>query len=146
MAWTYSGDPRNSKLDEVRFLIADTDQNKAWTLLDGEIQYAVSLYPGSVLLAAAICAESIIAKLKGTVGDKKVGPLSLTYSQQTLQFYQQTALNLRRRADLGVGVWIGGTSKSGKQTRDDDDDLVQLKHKIDSLMHTSTETDSGSES
>lgn len=41
MAWSYSGNPQNSKLDECRFLLGDTDAKKP-ILQDEEIMYIIS--------------------------------------------------------------------------------------------------------
>ena len=131
MAWTYSGDPGASALDEIRFLIADTDSTKLWTLQDGEIQYAVRKWPSNVYLAAAVCAETIMANMKGTVADKSVGDLSITYNAASIQFYKETASRLRQRAALAsVKPWAGGTSISEKETNDADADRIQPAAKI----------------
>ncbi len=45
MSWTYSGNPTASALDEVRFLITDTDQTKPYTLSNEEINYALMCLP-----------------------------------------------------------------------------------------------------
>lgn len=126
MSWTYSGDPRASALDEVRFRIGDTDQTQRWTLQDAEIQYAIGLYPKNKYLAMAVCAESILAKLKSTVADKKVGDLSITYNTSMLQEYQSRAYQLRQLANLaGVPVYAGGQSRAEKATEAADTDRVQ---------------------
>lgn len=41
MAWTYSGDPSTTDVDEYRFHIGDTDAEEP-ILQDGEIQYIVA--------------------------------------------------------------------------------------------------------
>jgi hypothetical protein len=139
--WSYSGDPRKSPLDEVRFLIGDTDEKKPWTLLDGEINYALSLYSsnppvvGKNLLAAANCAESVLAKLKSVVSSKSVGDLHISYlNPQTLTMYQETAYRLRQRANLvGVPMYVGGQSVAEKLSTYSDPDRVQIAVKIDGM-------------
>ena len=136
MAWTYSGNPAASALDEVRFLAADTDSTKAWTLADGEVNYAISLYSaappviGQNFLAAAVCAETILGKFKAIPESKKVGDLSLTWGAQ-FKFYESLAYRLRQRAALqAVKPYIGGTSITEKAGIDADPDRVQPAAKI----------------
>ena len=101
--WSYSGNPKSSAKDEIRFLIADTDKSKPWTLQDAEIQYVIGQYSqnpptiGTNLLTAAICAETILAKLKALPTSKKVGDLSLSYDYK---FFESVAYRLRQRATL----------------------------------------------
>lgn len=67
--WTYSGDPTNSQLDEVRFMVQDTDPAVP-LLTDTEINYLVGkwfpLY-GNVTLVASVAAASISRKFAGIV-------------------------------------------------------------------------------
>ena len=137
--WTYSGNPATSALDEVRFLTSDTDQTKAWTLLDGEINYAIGLHSatppviGQNFLAAAVCAETILGKFKSIPESKKVGDLSLTWGAQ-FKFYSDLAYRLRQRAALqSVKPYIGGTSIAEKAAINADPDRVQMAVKIDGM-------------
>ena len=83
MSWNYSGNPADSPKDEVRFLSGDTNQAAAWTLSDQEILYTIDRWSddpslvGNNFLAAALCCEAIIAKLKGSLGDKSIGDLNI---------------------------------------------------------------------
>lgn len=43
MSWSYSGDPSESELDELRFLLSDTDQNSP-IFSDEELQYLIDTY------------------------------------------------------------------------------------------------------
>lgn len=132
--WTYSYDPRGSSLDAVRFLIGDTDQTKAWTLYDGEIMYCVDQYPANIWLAAAVATESVVAKLKGTVSDKKVGDLSITYNANMLAAFVTLATTLRNRANMhAVLPWIGGVSHAEKQALYDDPDRVGTAVTVDGM-------------
>ena len=141
LRWTYSGNPASSALDEVRFLTADTDSTKAWTLADDEINYAITLHSGASptignnFLAAAVCAETIVAKLKSVPASKSVGDLSLSWGQQ-FQFYADRAYQLRQRAALkGVVPYISGTSRSEKQDADAEEDRVQPAAKVDGMSN-----------
>jgi hypothetical protein len=141
MSWSYSGNPSSTPLDEVRFLTSDTDQTKPWTLQDEEIQYAITLYSGASpqigdnLLAAAVCAETALGKLRGIPGRKKVGDLERDYSA-TFKFYQDLATTLRNRANLkGVRIYAGGISRSEKQANDSDTDRVLPAARVDGMNH-----------
>lgn len=61
MTFTYTGDPASSALEEVRFLVGDTDSTRP-LLSDEEIQYAIDKWDplyGSNILTAAVCCEII---------------------------------------------------------------------------------------
>ena len=60
MSFTYSGNPANSDLDAVRYLIGDTNETQC-LVQDEEIDYALAS-ESSVRLAAANVAEAIAAK------------------------------------------------------------------------------------
>lgn len=77
MTWSYSGDPGSSILDEIRFLIQDTDTNDQ-LLSDEEITYLSTEYgdPYSSAIAAVL---ALIGKAaRSSEESKKVGDLSLT--------------------------------------------------------------------
>jgi len=77
MTWTYSGNPGASGLDEVRFLIQDTDSSDQF-LSNEEITYLIDSYedPYSAAVAAVV---SLIGKASRAVEEsKKVADLSLT--------------------------------------------------------------------
>lgn len=77
MAWSYSGNPGASNLDEVRFLIADTDSTSQ-LLSNEEINYLLTAY-GDAYAAAVASVVALIAKASRTVEEsKKVGDLSLS--------------------------------------------------------------------
>jgi hypothetical protein len=151
-AWSYSGNPASSALDEVRYLIGDTDQTKPWSLSDAEIAYAIGLYSahppviGDNFMAAAVSAETILTKLKGTLAEKTVGDLSLRFNDRTMQFFEAAAYRLRQRASLhAVPPYLGGYSHSEKRGQDSIADRVQLAVKIDSMNKTSGETENNDE-
>jgi hypothetical protein len=61
VAFTYGGDPANSPLEEVRFLVGDTDSTRP-LLQDAEIEYVIAKWDplfGSTTLNAAVCCEVI---------------------------------------------------------------------------------------
>lgn len=79
MTWSYSGDPSQSELDQVRFVIGDTDSGDQ-LLSDEEILWLISAR-GSASLGAPYAAEAIAAKLaRESDSSKSVGDLSLSQS------------------------------------------------------------------
>jgi hypothetical protein len=74
--------------------------------------------------AAAICAESLAGKYAGLV-DKKIGDLSISWSQRSKQ-WAEIAAKLRSSARSALfEPFIGGVSVSDKAARRADTDLVQ---------------------
>lgn len=59
--WSYSGDPLNSTLDELRFTIGDTDSASP-LLSDKELEFALIQHDQNVVKAAIISCEAILAK------------------------------------------------------------------------------------
>lgn len=77
MAWSYSGDPGDSALDEIRFLIQDTDTNDQ-LLSNEEITYLFDAY-GDAYSAAVAAVGVLIAKASKVAEESKtVGDLSLS--------------------------------------------------------------------
>lgn len=139
MSWTYSGNPAASALDEIRFLIGDTDANNQ-ILQDEEILYEANLVSGGSpptngnFLAAALCAEGVQSKVS-RYADKSVGDLHISYNNQVRQ-YATLAVALRRRATLaGVTIYSGGESKADKEANRTDTDLVQPAIQIDGMVN-----------
>ncbi len=75
-------------------------------------------------MAAAICAESLAGKYAAAV-DKKIGDLSISYSQRAKQ-WAEVAGKLRSSARSTLFTpWAGGLSEGDKAARRADTDLVQ---------------------
>ena len=78
MTFTYSGNPGDSALDEVRFLIQDTDTNDQ-LLSDEEINYLLDAYNDDAFGAAVAAVTSLIAQASRVQEESKtVGDLSLS--------------------------------------------------------------------
>lgn len=78
MTFTYSGNPGASALDEVRFLIQDTDTNEQ-LLSNEEITYLLSAYDNDAFGAAIAAITSLIAQAARVQEESKsVGDLSLS--------------------------------------------------------------------
>lgn len=77
MTWSYSGDPSSSTLDEIRFLIQDTNTSDQ-LLSNEEINYLSTEY-GDPYSAAIACVLALIGQAaRSSEESKKVGDLSLT--------------------------------------------------------------------
>lgn len=111
--YTYSGDPASSPKDAVRFLAKATGEDaETGFVTDEEIQWILGQEP-NVYMAAARVAESA-ATFFGSKQDKTVGPLSISYRNQTAS-YGDLAAKLRSQANStsrNVGpISTGATSQ-----------------------------------
>ncbi|MBC7340956.1 MAG: hypothetical protein H5U02_00620 [Clostridia bacterium] len=88
MAWTYSGNPAGSALDQVRALIGDTDQENP-ILSDEEILFFLS-EEGSARRAAPRAALAAAAKF-AKEADKAIGDLRISLSQKADKYLQLAA-------------------------------------------------------
>ena len=61
MSWSYSGNPADSALDKVRFLIGDTDTTDQ-LLTNEEINYTIAESGGSIYQSAHDAAYAIASK------------------------------------------------------------------------------------
>jgi hypothetical protein len=123
VSFSYSGDPTNSSLDQIRFLLDDREPPPF--LEDEEIAYQVSLFP-NVLRAAAVCAEQIAVQLGKKAQSKSVSGLSLS-RPELRRSYVELAAQLRQRAlrEGNFDVSAGGLSEGEKLDQISDADAVQ---------------------
>lgn len=119
--FSYSGDPRKSDKDKVRFLIGDTDANDP-QLGDSEILYALES-EGNAFRAGVACAVALAAKFS-RLTDESVGDVSKSYSKRA-EAYRELAKDLRRRnAERGVVPYAGGISVAEKEAVEQNTDRV----------------------
>lgn len=122
MGFSYSGDPRKSDKDQVRFLIRDTKKDN-FNLNDEEIQFLLEL-EGSPLKAAWKAAESIAAFFAGKC-DETVGRVSVKFSQKFTQ-YTEMARALKRSAAIKLATpFSGALTHTQKEVQELDNDRVQ---------------------
>jgi hypothetical protein len=112
-AWTYSGDPQISTRDAVRFYLGDTDST-APIIYDAEIDALLVTYPNP-FFAAAQAARGIAAKYSRKVS-KRVGDLSINYSDLSKQFYSLANELQAQGETMGMTPYSGGISRTDKQT------------------------------
>ncbi len=132
MTFTYTGDPSASDLEEVRFLVGDTDSANE-LLSDEEILFLLAEIV-SVAYTAVRAATAIAAKFARFV-DVRTGAVSKALGVQ-MQHYLDLARRLEIRADEG-GLGEGGpepvfTALTRTDKREDrlDSDLVQPQFRI----------------
>lgn len=124
MTWTYAGDPSNSTLEEVRFLIGDTDTTDQ-QLSDEEINYLIAKHITAYATAIHACL-ALVAKYSRKV-DKSVGDLRIGYSKLR-DHYASLAKSLRVQAVAVEGAatpYAGGLSEDDKDSYEEDTDRVQ---------------------
>lgn len=115
MSWSYSGDPSDGGVDEVRFLVQDTDYSDP-LISDEEIEYLINKWDpvyGSPLMTAAMVAEVIAAKFAREVAYSADG-VSVGV-QELQQKYDTLASSLRdqyKQYDIGSGPVLSGVMYS----------------------------------
>ena len=122
MTWTYTGDPENVTRDAVRLNYGDIVTTNQ-LLQDAEVDYAYA-EEGSVLAAAARCCEILAAKFADLADNRKLGSLSITFSEKSQRFTQK-AKDLRKRAMAYATPYAGGISDAKEEIFEDDSDLIQ---------------------
>jgi hypothetical protein len=108
--YSYSGDPSARPIDRIRFLLQDTDMDRA-LFTDSEIEFVLSDYTNPYLAAEelALVQSSKFTNLK----DKTVGPLSISYGTTASRWTELAAnLRVRGRRSSGGGAVAITTQKS----------------------------------
>lgn len=121
MTWSYSGDPSGSELDNVRFLISDTDPEEE-LLQDEEIKFAIGV-EGKVNGAAALCCE-VLSRNFAKKADKSIGPIRIVNSTRAIQF-DKMAKAMRDKLTMTALPYSGGMSYSEKASDEADTDLIK---------------------
>lgn len=133
MSWSYSGDPRDSELDAVRFLAADTDTENQ-LVQDEEILYVIGV-ESTTLQRAVVVAHTASLSLAKLV-DKSVGDLKLSLSQR-YKNYMDVVAKLEDRAGAAKGLpYAGGISVADKTVKEANSDRVKPAFKIDMNKNT----------
>ena len=128
MSWSYSGDPSNSDLDLIRFMIGDTDSVDP-ELQDEEIQYEID-YNTSVgvynpLKTSIVITRRVLAKYR-RLCDESVGDVDVKWSQR----FTNTKATLKElesqyNSEYLGSAFAGGISVGGKATQEQNTDRVQ---------------------
>ena len=116
MTFSYSGNPNASILDEVRFLIQDTDE-KDFCLSDEEINYLVCKNKTSLHSALAAC-YVLIAKFSRAI-DEQTGKQTI-YASQIQNHYKTLSEKLETLcAKKSAQIYIGGLTSSNRHQFND---------------------------
>lgn len=106
---TYSGDPSSSTLDEVRFLLGDTN-TAAEKLTDDEVNYLITTW-GTPIRAAHAGAMQLASVYAGKM-DKSIGQTRISYSMLFNQ-YVQLAKELARRGGFTSAAMSAAPQSGG---------------------------------
>ena len=110
MSWSYSGDPKTSPKDTIRFYVGDKNE-KDPLLQDEEIQFMLDTKSQYQLEEiAAQCCEAIAADFS-RLADKAIDDLKVTYSQKAAQYIKMAAALRKRGNDESDFISTGTTTK-----------------------------------
>lgn len=105
MTWTYSGNPKDSELDSLRFILGDTEaQDPMFT--DEELLFLLDKHPGALAKAGLEACTRMIAKLARQV-DYTIGPESVRASQKLDNFLRLKEELSADEIPLSGPVWTG---------------------------------------
>lgn len=122
MTFTYGGNPANSTLEEVRFLLNDT--TSPGELSDEEITYLLAQH-GTALLAALAGARVLYAKFAREV-TRAVGDLRIAYSDKAKAWADViTELETLVASGAPAEVYAAGQSLAEERADELDLDLPQ---------------------
>lgn len=110
MSFTYSGNPSNSDVDAVRFLIGDTDSTEP-LLQDEEIIYLSSMWTmqWSIYWTASMAAEAIAARFAREVTfNSDSQTISTSELQQKYMSLAKQLRDLHQRLETGAEISVGG--------------------------------------
>ncbi len=137
MTCSYSGDPSDSDLDAVRFLIRDTDCTKN-VFENEEITFTLG-EEANIYTAAACLLEAAINKITGTLSSKKVGDLALSFNVAETRNRINT-LRWKGRVKYEIPLVPAQDRDSKREHREDVDNVppffTREIHDIDRLRDT----------
>jgi hypothetical protein len=133
MAWTYSGNPAASLVDETHFRLGDVNPSMP-IATDEECAFALAEHRGNTYLAAASLAENKALEFLYRPTTVKRGDRTTSYADQA-QAFLTLAKQLRNNASLATTtVYAGGLSRGEKDSQRRDTDAVQPFARAD--LHT----------
>lgn len=116
MAWTYSGDPKTSPQDELRFTIGDTTEADP-LLSDAELDFLLDANGGNVRRAAVSACRAGLAKLSREA-DLSSGATSISASQRR-EGLEKLLSELKQSAGRRPIFRFGGSEPARFQRGDD---------------------------
>lgn len=111
MSWSYSGNPKDSIKDEIRFLTGDTVETDSY-LTDEEIEYIIEEYKGYSAKKLAIeCLNTVLPKLAREV-DYKIGSEQVSCKQAYDNFYKTLKELKQQVSSIGRPTITGNATKT----------------------------------
>lgn len=128
MAWSYSGNPADSDLDELRFKIGDTNIKNP-ELQNEELQFIIDDLTASgtyaVLTAAIVAVRALLAKVAALI-DEKVGDVDVKWSQKYKNFKQLLKdFTAEAAKSTLTSAYAGGISIADKHNQEQNTDRVK---------------------
>jgi hypothetical protein len=124
MAWTYSGNPAASGIDEVHYRLGDVNPSMP-IATDEECAFALAEHRGNTWLAAAAVAETKALEFLYRPTTVKKGDRTTSYTDQA-QAFMTLARQLRANASLRTTtLYAGGQDVGEKDANRRDTSLVQ---------------------
>jgi len=120
--WTYGGNPNASPKDAVRFYVGDTDETDP-LLLDGEIEYLLSIYNNAVINASVQACEMIMAKFSRMVNES-VGQVRIDFTDRIKNMDHMKSALIQRLATTNATPYCGGISKTDVMQNNQNADRV----------------------
>lgn len=122
-SWTYSGDPSDSDLDAVRFLVGDTNEDDK-QLSNEELEYLIA-QNGAPARAASAAAGELGRRFAGLATRVWVGDLHIEYLDRSDAYLALAARLLVTGGAKLAMPFAGGISKSNRESHLANDDEVK---------------------
>jgi hypothetical protein len=124
MTWSYSGIPSSTPLDQVRYLIGDTDVTDQ-QVRDEEIEWALTQF-SNIYHVASLVLRSLQSRYARMV-DCTVGSISMSHGKKA-EALKSKADEMDRLAKLNISVgiraFVGGISYDARETLREDEDGI----------------------
>ena len=117
MAWTYSGNPADSTLDAIRFIIGDTDTNDQ-LLNDAEIEYFIVQH-STVNRTASEAARAVSAKFARLMS-RSIGGLQADFAAKYRQYAELADDLITKEETEPVSPFASGWKRDAKEARMED--------------------------
>jgi hypothetical protein len=126
VSFSYSGNPANSPIDELRFLLGDTDLD-AFILSDEELSWIIA-QNGGTASGAYVASLKRIVLMYARLKDESVGEVSIKYSQMYRNYKDMLDREESSTANMDVGsIYAGGIFVDDKIANINNHDIVRPK-------------------
>src|SRR6185369_1963440 len=124
MSWTYSGNPKTSSKDAVRFLIGDTKSDGEKLATDEEIDWALE-QNSNIYAAAATVADNIATYFSTLADSEELGPIKVSYNNRVKMYSLRVKqLNMKASSKGYMEVYAGGIDVNDKESQASDSSLT----------------------